>query len=170
MIKRVGELAVRVLRGEAADSIPLTSLETHADVVDWRQLKRWGIDEARVPPGTDVRFRDPTGWDRYKFYIVGALALLITQTVLIAGLLIQRTRRRRAEGELLASQRKLRVSYERIRHLGARLLRAQDTERSRIARELHDDICQRVLLLTIELESLVRTNADGRTDARRPTH
>jgi signal transduction histidine kinase len=45
------------------------------------------------------------------------------------------------------------------------LLRAQDTERSRIARELHDDICQRVLLLTIELESMVRTNADGGTAA-----
>jgi signal transduction histidine kinase len=165
VIKRVGELALRVLRGEAADSIPLAALDAHADVVDWRQLKRWGIDEARVPPGTDVRFRDPTIWDRYRFYIVGALALLITQTVLIAGLLIQGTRRRRAEEELRASQRKLGVSYERIRHLGARLLRAQDTERSRIARELHDDICQRVLLLTIELESMVRTNADGGTAA-----
>jgi signal transduction histidine kinase len=42
----------------------------------------------------------------------------------------------------------------------ARLLRAQETERSRIARELHDDICQRMLLLTIELESVARTN-DG---------
>ncbi len=40
----------------------------------------------------------------------------------------------------------------------ARLLTAQETERARIARELHDDICQRMLLLTIELEALGRAN------------
>jgi signal transduction histidine kinase len=39
-------------------------------------------------------------------------------------------------------------------------MRAQETERARIARELHDDICQRMLLLTIDLESLARGSAD----------
>jgi signal transduction histidine kinase len=48
----------------------------------------------------------------------------------------------------------LRTSYERIRDLGARLLHAQDTERSRIARELHDDISQQVALLEIDLQLL----------------
>ena len=53
-----------------------------------------------------------------------------------------------------ASQAELRTSYERVRDLGARLLRAQDTERARIARELHDDISQQVALLEIDLELL----------------
>ena len=46
----------------------------------------------------------------------------------------------------------LRTSYERIRDLGSRLLKAQETERSRIARELHDDINQQVALLTMDLD------------------
>src|SRR4029450_3640220 len=50
--------------------------------------------------------------------------------------------------------------YERNHDLGARLLKAQETERSRIARELHDDICQRMLLLSLELESLNRAHPD----------
>ena len=29
-------------------------------VVDWRQLRRWGIDEGTLPPGTEVRFRPPS--------------------------------------------------------------------------------------------------------------
>ena len=37
---------------------------------------------------------------------------------------------------------------------GSRLLHAQDTERSRIARELHDDISQQIALLSIDLELL----------------
>ena len=157
-IERVGQIALRVLRGEAADTIPVATLDLNMNEVDWRQLRRWRIDEARVPAGTVVRFRDPTVWDRYKVYILSALALLVTQTTLITGLLIQRKRRRRAEEELSGSQSDLRRSYERNRDLGARLLNAQETERSRIAGELHDDVCQRMLLLTFELESLNRAS------------
>lgn len=153
-IERVGRLALRVLRGEPADTIPVVQLHLNANQVDWRQLRRWGIDEARVPPGTLVRFRNPTVWDRYKAYILGAVALLLAQSALITGLLIQRRRRRQAEGELRASQSELLRSYERNRDLAARLLRAQESERSRIARELHDDICQRMLVLTVDLKSL----------------
>ena len=74
--------------------------------------------------------------------------------MLIAGLLVQRTRRRQAEARVIGSQEALRTSYERIRDLGGRLLSAQETERSRIARELHDDISQQVALLSIDLELL----------------
>lgn len=162
-IERIGELALRVLRGEPADAIPVAALHLNANQVDWRQLRRWGIDEARVPPGTLVRFREPTVWDRYKGYILGAAALLLAQSVLIAGLLIQRRRRRQAEDELRASQGELLRSYERNRDLAARLLGAQESERSRIARELHDDICQRMLVLTVELKSLDGTqDREGR--------
>ena len=157
-IGRVGQVALRVLRGEAADSIPVAALNLNENQIDWRQLRRWNINEARIPSGAIVRFREPTIWDRYSSYILGALTLFVTQTVLITGLLIQRRQRRRAEAELLANQRELRRSYERNRDLGARLLKAQETERSRIAGELHDDICQRMLLLTVELELLGRVN------------
>jgi signal transduction histidine kinase len=157
-IERVGQLALRVLRGEPADSIPIGILDLNQMQVDWRQLQRWNIDEARVPSGAVIRFRDPTIWDRYRNYLLGALTILISQTMLIAGLLIQRKRRHRAEAELRTKQSELRRSYERNRDMASRLLKAQETERSRIAGELHDDICQRMLLLTIELESLGRAH------------
>jgi len=150
----VGRLALRVLRGEQAESIPISSADLQVSQVDWRQLRRWGISEARVPAGTLVRFRELSIWDRYHVYILGALALLLAQTALIAGLLIQRARRWQAEDQVHASQAELRTSYERIRDLGSRLLNAQETERSRIARELHDDINQQVALLAIDLELL----------------
>ena len=157
-LARVGQLALRVLDGESPDSIPVVALNLNRNEVDWRQLRRWRIDERRLPGGTIVRFRDPSLWDRYSNYLLGGLALFMTQTVLITGLLIQRRRRQRAEAELRANQRELRRSYDRNRALGARLLRAQETERSRIAGELHDDICQRMLVLTVELELLGRVN------------
>jgi signal transduction histidine kinase len=122
--------------------------------VDWRQLRRWGISESRVPEDTRVLFRNPSVWDRYWPYILAAAAVLLAQTLLIAGLLVHRRMRRQAEDQTRGSEEALRNSYERIRDLGSRLLQAQDTERSRIARELHDDISQQVALLSIDLELL----------------
>lgn len=42
-------------------------------------------------------------------------------------------------------------SEQAVRELGGKLIRAQEEERSRIARELHDDISQRLALLTVDL-------------------
>src|SRR4051812_38695840 len=151
----LSHLALRVLRGERADSIPLSSPDLDVNQVDWRQLKRWGISEARVPPGTRVNFREPSMWERDKKYILGAGAVLLMQTALIVGLLVQGRRRRRAEEEVRGSEAQLRTTHRRIKDLASRLLSAQETERSRIARELHDDISQQLALLTIDLELLI---------------
>ena len=56
----IAELALRVLRGERADSIAVGSRTLSVPQVDWRQLRRWGIGEGRVPVGTLITFREPT--------------------------------------------------------------------------------------------------------------
>jgi signal transduction histidine kinase len=157
---RLGEIARQILDGARPEDIPVGTVQV-TPTFDWRQVQRWGIDPSLLPAGSDIHFRTPTAWESYRVYIVGAFMLLLTQTVLITWLLIQRRHRRRAEGELRESEAALRTSYERNRDLGSRLLKAQETERARIARELHDDICQRMLLLTIELESLSRAKPEG---------
>jgi PAS domain S-box-containing protein len=49
-----------------------------------------------------------------------------------------------------------RLAQEALETIGGRLIAAQEGERSRIARELHDDICQRLALLSLELEQVNR--------------
>ena len=157
---RVGEVAARVLNGTRAQDIPFEQAVVAA-MVDWRQLQRWNIPASRVPPGTRILFREPTVWQRYRAYIVGAIVLLAAQAMLIAALLVQRAQRRQAVEDL---QR----SYSRVRDLGARLLSAQEDERSRIALELHDDVSQRLAALKIALTVLGRfVNADGQSLASR---
>ena len=50
------------------------------------------------------------------------------------------------------------MAREALEKIGGKLLAAQEEERSRIARELHDDICQRLALLSMELEQANRSS------------
>jgi signal transduction histidine kinase len=164
-IAAAAALALRVLRGEKAESIPLSAPDLHVNQVDWRQLQRWKISDKRVPAGTIIRFREPGLWDRYRPYILATSMFILAQTILIGGLIVQSARRRRAEDRLRRSESDLRTSYERIRELGGRLIAAQDAERSRIARELHDDVGQQVAIIGIQLGLLGRDSPDRRFNA-----
>ena len=95
--ERVAELARRTLAGErpAPDDAGPSSY-----VFDARQLQRWGLDERRLPAGSEVRFREPSAWSLYKWYILAAGAVVVTQGLLISGLLASRAQRRRAESIL----------------------------------------------------------------------
>jgi PAS domain-containing protein len=97
-------LALRILDGESPGSIETVILGAGTPVYDWRELKRWKINESRLPPGSIVQFREPTFWALYHWYIVGALLLILLQAVLITGLVLNRIRRRRVEAELRENQ------------------------------------------------------------------
>ena len=66
---------------------------------DWRELRRWGIAEERLPAGSVVRYRAPSLWREYRLTVLSALAALVVQTFLIGGLLFERRARQRAEIE-----------------------------------------------------------------------
>jgi len=151
-ITALARLATRVLNGEPAAALPVASASVQKRMVDWRQLRRWQMRD--VPADTEVMFREATSWDRYRALIIGGLTVLVAQTALLAALLIHRARRHSAERDLRQSQERLQSSYLKIRSLNGRLLKEQETERARIARELHDDISQQMALLEIDLSRL----------------
>lgn len=152
---RAAELALQILDGARAQDIPLEN-ERLVPTFDWRQLRRWDIDPARLPAGSVVQFRDLTVWELYRWYIVAALSLVAFQALLISGLLAQHTRRRRAEEVNRASDAALRASYERIRQLAGGLINAQEAARIRIAGDLHDDVGQELAGISIAVSTLKR--------------
>ena len=76
------------------------------------------------------------------------------------------TERKRSEAALGEAQMALRASYERIRDLAGRLITTQEAERKRIARELHDDVNQRLAALAIALSGLRRVAGDSSRELR----
>jgi signal transduction histidine kinase len=155
----IGQITRRILEGTPPDEIPIESPPL-VPTFDWRQLKRWGIDPSTLPPGSEILFRTPTTWEAYKWYIVGAIVVVSAQLLLIAALLAQRARRRRAEETILTREASLRTSYERIRQLAGRLINAQEAARATIARDLHDDVCQRLSNVSIAVSGLKTFSGD----------
>ena len=90
-------VAVRILGGEKAGGIEVPPIEFSAPKYDWRQLQRWNISESRLPPGSEILFREPTAWERYSWQIALTLAVLLVQAGLISVLLFEHRRRRLAE-------------------------------------------------------------------------
>jgi signal transduction histidine kinase len=107
MGKHAGELANRILGGAAPASLPFESRSDGVPMFDWRALKRWGISESRLPPRSVIRFRAPTIWEQYRWYIIAALMIIAMQAVLIADLLLQHARRRRSETDLRRNREQL---------------------------------------------------------------
>jgi PAS domain S-box-containing protein len=270
-----GELAARVLLGEAPEHIPVVNGPPAQVHVDWGRLRRWNIPESALPPGAIVFYRQPGLWERYGKYVGAVFLLILVQAMLIIGLLWQRARNRKADLRLRESEKRFRlmadttpalvwmcdkegaVNYlndrridftgrdmttgfgdtwsafihpddiesvqaankraleqqkeyskeyrlrrrdgvyrwmldiaaprrngdgsfagfvgsaaditdqklaqEALEKIGGKLIEAQEEERSRIARELHDDICQRLALLSMELEQANRGSNTGRS-------
>jgi PAS domain S-box-containing protein len=249
---------------------------------DWGALKRWGMKEKNLPPGSIVLNRQPTGWDSYKGYVIGGISLIIFEGLLIGGLVWQRARRRKAEAAVHESEERFRLvansapvliwmsdpdklctyfnqpwleftgqplqsqlgngwaqgvhpedlkswmdtyrgAFDRLAHfeaqyrlrrndgeyrwvlgtgvprfnpdgsfagyigsciditerkmvedalesLSGHLIEAQDEERKRIAREIHDDYSQRVALLGVNLEQLAENVGDSSAEASQKVH
>jgi signal transduction histidine kinase len=264
-------IALRVLNGERPDAIGARAIDSGVHEFDARQLARWGIAESALPARSVIAFRQPTFFNRYRGYVLGGLLVIAAQLMLIAGLLVQRAMRRRAEdalldatarnsailraipdlmfvldrqgtyvdyhardrnmlfvppetflgrtirdvmppdlaerfmdalsrahdgpdpviveyelsldeprqfevrivpadqGRVLAIVREVtesRRAMELNRALAGRLITSQEDERQRMARELHDDMAQRLSLLAVDLGTLARRETSSQADVR----
>jgi signal transduction histidine kinase len=152
--EEAAQIALRILDGESASSIPITTGNIVRPVFDWRQLRRWAVSEADLPPGSEIRYRDPTAWEQYRVHFLAVGAAIVLQGILILWLLYERHQRQRSEVAAHA--------------LSGRLISAQEEERSRLARELHDDVTQRLASLAIDAgrEERVLSGSAGATVVR----
>jgi signal transduction histidine kinase len=165
----MGRLAARVVlrtldNPEAAN--PPREDSSSRWMFDAAQLRRWNIAESGLPVGSLVLNRELPAWRRYLWPLVATALVVAAQGAIIGALLVQRRNRRRVEAALRASEGKARASYHEVRELAGRLITAREEEGARIARDLHDDIGQRVASLSIGLSRAQRQIPEVSNPAR----
>jgi signal transduction histidine kinase len=105
-----GQQLAAVLEAAPGAPLPQPRVAPIQPLVDARQLVRWGIPESRLPPATEVLFREVPVWRRYFWPIAGTAVAFLLESALIAFLFLERHRRHLAEAESRANQ-------ERIAHI-----------------------------------------------------
>ena len=112
--RQAADIVVRLLNGTPPAAIAASSI-ANVPVIDWRALRRWGIDERLLPAGTIVRFREPTLWETHWREISLGFAIFLFQAALIAALLIERRSRHRVAHALEESQKQMSLAAHAAR-------------------------------------------------------
>ena len=102
-------LAARILSGEQADHIPVVRPSGTQTLADWQQLRRWHIPESALPNDTRFYNREPTLWERDRKYFIPAIVVIAALLLLVAWLLWERARKRKAEALLRESEKRFRI-------------------------------------------------------------
>ncbi len=91
------KLVAQILTGAKSSEPTLLEVPANLLLFDWRQLQRWGISKASLPANSEIRFRNPTLWDQYRWHLLIGLTVLLAEGAIILGLVVERHRRRAAE-------------------------------------------------------------------------
>ena len=95
--KEAANLSLRILDGENLTNMPVTAGNVLQPMFDWRQLRRWGVEEWRLPQGSQILFRDPSVWEQYHLQILVVIGAILLQSALISWLIYEHRHRNRAE-------------------------------------------------------------------------
>jgi signal transduction histidine kinase len=125
---------------------------------DGIQVAQRAREDYEIPVVFLTAFSDPDTIRRarvsgpYGFIVKPFVEEELHATIAIA--LQQHGERKRTEEEKLATTKVLTSTKEELRKVTARLLRIQEEERAQIARDLHDDVSQRLSLLQMSIQAV----------------
>jgi sigma-B regulation protein RsbU (phosphoserine phosphatase) len=104
-----GRMALRVLRGETTEAIPVVMKSPNRYMFDYRQLQRFDIAISALPAGSIIINQPSSLYAVPRPVFWGAVAALAASAVIIALLLYNTAIRRRAEHELQRAALKYRI-------------------------------------------------------------
>jgi PAS domain S-box-containing protein len=110
--------------------------------------------EARQPFLMEYRLRRADG--AYRWFLASGVPKYGVDRSFdgYIGCSIDITERKEAEDRIRENRAALELSHREIQNLAGRLIEAQDIERARVARDLHDDVSQQLAAMSIALSRL----------------
>ena len=123
----MAQLALHVLAGRAPREIPVLQGSAYSPKFDYIQLKRFGVNLAKLPQGSTIRNRPNSFYREHSGVLLGVIGFGILQTLIILALVLNITRRRRAEKELRTAHRTL---EERVKERTSELRESEEVLRT----------------------------------------
>ena len=99
------EMTLRILGGEPVAALPVVRRAPTVLAFDYREMARFGIKPALLPPGSEVLNFPETFWSRYRQQVVLISVALLILTVIIGLLVLVLRQRAVLERQLRRSER-----------------------------------------------------------------
>ncbi len=150
-------LALRILRGESPDAIPILKKSPNKYMFDFQQLMRYGLSEQHLPDGSIIVNQPPSFYavNRTLVWSVAGGILVLSGVVVVLLINIQQRRRAQTELQLAHHELELRVQERTADLLRANeLLHLENTERRRAELEIKN-LNAELSEFNQEIESLV---------------
>lgn len=103
-------LALRILAGVRASSLPVMRGRTSPFVFVWDEMQRFRVKESSLPPGSTIVGRPDSFWYRHATVLIVSGAIIALLVVFLAILLALLARARKAEQGLKESEASLQAS------------------------------------------------------------
>jgi PAS domain S-box-containing protein len=108
------EMAQRILMGEKVQDIPVLTEPQTQYMFDYEQMQRWGIEVSDLPEDSIVINKPYSFYEENKVLIWAIIAFIILQTLIIFSLLVNMSRRKRAEDALRESEDRFRTIFDSV--------------------------------------------------------
>ena len=108
--REAAQAGLRILAGESPKDVARSEIGQATPMFDSRGLRRWKISEKQLPPGSVIRFKEATYWEKHQWLIVGVALAALVEGLLIAVLFAQLRRRRQVEAFLRESEERLNLA------------------------------------------------------------
>ena len=155
--RQAGAIVARLAAGASPSSVQVPEVTPTALQLDWRQVKRFGIDEAAIPADALLHFREPTFWEQYRVVAIAGISVILLQAALITALLLEHRRRRMAE---------VAVQEQRVELAHASRLAVAGELTASIAHEINQPLAA-VQTSADAADLLLRSNGERRVDLLR---
>ncbi|MDM0109485.1 ATP-binding protein [Variovorax sp. J22R24] len=154
--RQAGQIVNSLFDGVAPAALNLPKAMPNELNVDLRQTRRWGIADKDIPSDAVVQFKEPTFWEAYRTVAIVGGTVILLQAGLVASLMIEHHRRRKAEMALI--QRGGELAH------ASRLAIAGELTAS-IAHEINQPLAA-ILTNADAAEMILQSGADRREDLR----
>jgi PAS domain S-box-containing protein len=102
--EKAAELALRILRGESVEKLPIIRKSPNQYMFDHIQLKRFGLENAQLPPDSIIVNRPVSSYSQKKVLVWSAWVIFCCMTTIIVALLMAIASRKKTERALIASK------------------------------------------------------------------